>query len=45
MGSSTANSAITESDSDASSLPAASIAVGPSPPICAETSTKWMLCG
>ena len=29
----------------ASSFFAASMAVAPSPPICAETITKWMLCG
>ena len=31
--------------SSAPSFSAASIAVGPSPAICAETSRKWMLCG
>jgi hypothetical protein len=30
---------------EASSLAAASTAVGPSPPSCAETIMKWMLCG
>jgi hypothetical protein len=29
----------------ASSLPAASVAIFPSPPTCADTITKWMLCG
>ena len=30
---------------DASSFSAAAIAVFASPPICADTITKWMLCG
>jgi uncharacterized membrane protein len=40
-----ANCFATSTGIDASSLLAASIAVALSPPICADTITKWMLCG
>jgi hypothetical protein len=39
------NCATTSAGIEASSFPAASIAAGPSPPICADTIRKWMLCG